>query len=85
MNSDLLNFMLKVKGGRVFQNLSHLWDRVFGYCRGILRFIFLGGICCMLSRRLFSRRLSRDVRLLHFPLGPEVVFAGTGIGLFPLA
>jgi hypothetical protein len=41
MDSDLLNFMLKVKGGRGLQNFSHLWDMVFGYWWGILSFLFL--------------------------------------------
>jgi hypothetical protein len=84
MDSNLLNFMLKAKEGRGFQNLSHLWDRVFGYWQGILRFLFFNGIDYMISRLVFFGRMSRDVRLFYFPLGPEVVFVGTGIGLFSL-
>jgi hypothetical protein len=77
--------MLKAKGGRGFHNFSHLWDEVFGYWRGILRFIFLGGICCMLRRLVYSVRLRKDVRLFYFPLGSEVVFDGSGIVLLSLS
>jgi hypothetical protein len=44
MDFDLLNFMLKVKGGRGIQNFSHLWDKVFGYWWGILRYLLFTGV-----------------------------------------
>ena len=76
--------MLKVKGGRRLQNFSHLWDRVFGYWRGILSFLFLGDIYCLLNRFLCHERLIRDFRLPFFLLRPEVVFIGIATGLLPL-
>jgi hypothetical protein len=61
-SSNLLNFKIKAKGGRGLQNLSHLWDMVFGYGYGILSFLFFDVVHCVSNMLLYSGIYIKDVQ-----------------------